>query len=243
MQPYFFPYLGYFDLINRANEWIVFDIVKFKSKTWMTRNRILNPKGEIQYINADIKKRILNSSSRINEVCLVSQELTRDKVKRQLEHYRSKNAPYFKEVMTLIDNCFEMPNNPSDSLLSVNTNCLNEVCKYLKIDFNFRILSQIDLSLPKISKPGDWALEITSALGYKSYINPPNGVGIFTLNDWEQRGITISFTKLINFKYEPYNSKIDQRLSILDVLMWNDPESIKNHLDSIKTQFMELGNS
>ena len=240
MQPYFFPYLGYFDLINRTNEWIVFDIVKFKPKTWMTRNRIFNPKGEIQYINAEIQKSNLSSNSRVNEVYLVDPELTREKIKRQLEHYRSKNAPFFKEVMNLIDNCFEVQNNSSTRLLSVNTRCLEEVCKYLNIDFNFRILSQIDISLPKISRPGDWALEITSALGYKSYINPPNGVSIFTFNDWEKRGITISFTKLINFPYEPYNSQVDQRLSILDVLMWNDPESIKNHLDSIRTEFMEL---
>ncbi len=55
MQPYFFPYIGYFQLINTVDEFVVYDNIEFTKKGWINRNRIL-VNGKDEYITLPIKK-------------------------------------------------------------------------------------------------------------------------------------------------------------------------------------------
>lgn len=228
MQPYFFPYLGYFDLINRTDRWIVFDVVKYTPKSWMSRNRISHPAKGWQYIHIPVNKHV--NQGRICDVKVVDAAAAHARIRGQLLHYRKARAPYYTPVTALVDKAFAYPK--SDRLRDLNVGTLLVVCEYLGITINHDILSEMHLPLPEINTAGQWALEIADALGAREYINPPGGREIFHEDDWRARGITLSFTELLDYRYPSGPFDFCERLSVLDVLMWNTPSAVKAFLDA-----------
>ena len=228
MQPYFFPYLGYYDLINRTDHWIVFDVVKYTPKSWMNRNRILHPTDGWQYISTPVNKHA--GDGLIKGVQILDVSAAHDKVRSQIEHYRKGGAPHFPAVASLVDSCFS--GLQGNLLRDLNVRSLTLVCGYLGITFNHTNLSEMSLALPSIQHPGQWALEITSALGANAYLNPPGGRAIFRTDEWVDRGIDLDFTNLVSFVYPTRHYSFIEHLSIIDVLMWNSPEMVKAYLDS-----------
>ena len=92
MQPYLFPYLGYFDLIHCTDRWIVFDTAQYIRHGWINRNRILHPTSGWQYFIIPVKKQSRNTP--ICDIQVSDNPGWRARVLGQLEHYR-KRAPYF----------------------------------------------------------------------------------------------------------------------------------------------------
>ena len=141
-----------------------------------------------------------------------------------------RRAPYFPAVAKLVDDCFS--GLQSNLLRDLNVRSMAVVCDYLGIAFNHENLSEMSLTLPEIKHPGQWALEIASALGADAYLNPPGGRDIFLPHEWEERGIQLGFTDLVSFSYPTGHYQFIEHLSIIDVLMWNSPEAVKTYLDS-----------
>jgi hypothetical protein len=229
MQPYFFPYLGYYDLINRTDRWVVFDVVKYASRSWMNRNRILHPKEGWQYIGVPVGKH--SAQTAIKDVRLADKEAAHRRIMGQLAHYRLGRAPFYSQVTRLVDECFRRLDG--DSLRDLNILTLEVPCEYLGIRFDYSILSQMSLRLPDIQHPGQWALEISDALGASEYMNPPGGKDIYRPGEFRARGIALSVLELIDFRYPCGRYGFVERLSVLDVLMWNSPEHVKEHLDGL----------
>ncbi len=230
MQPYFFPYLGHYDLINRTDRWVVFDVVKYKPKSWMNRNRILHPTNGWQYITVPVDKHA--ESGLVKDVALIDRNAAHRRVLGQLEHYRVGRAPNYSAVRDLVDATF---GGASGGLVDLNVRSLRLVCEYLGIPFDVIILSQTAIELPPIDHPGGWALEISSALGADEYINPPGGRALFDPESFSERGIRLRFTDLVDFRYPCGRYAFVERLSIVDVMMWNSPATIKAYLDEIAT--------
>lgn len=228
MQPYFFPYLGYFDLINRTDRWVVFDVVQYVPKSWMNRNRILHPTEGWQYVSVPVVK---HRDSLIKDVRLVNPDEARRRVLGQIEHYRHGRAPFFEPVRDLIDRSFSRAR--SDRLRDLNATGLALVCEYLGIAFSPAIFSESGVELPPIDHPGKWALEISSAMGASEYVNPPGGKELFDERAFSDRGIRLTFTELADFTYPCGSYEFVERLSIIDVLMWNEPKAVKAQLDAM----------
>lgn len=231
MQPYFFPYLGYFDLIHRTDKWVVFDVVKYAPHSWMNRNRILHPSEGWQYITVPVRKHAFGEA--IQEITLVDKDASHRKVVAQLMHYRRARAPFFREVQEIVDRAFT--NTNGDRLRDLNVQTLDAVCKYLGITFEPVNFSALALSLPTAEYPGQWPLELSTALGADVYLNAPGGRDLFRPADWAERGITLAFADLVDFRYSPGPYEFIEHLSILDVLMWNAPEDVKSYLDRRKS--------
>lgn len=226
MQPYFFPYLGYFSLIKHTDYWIVFDTPQFIRHGWIERNRILKPIEAWQYIRAPLKK--FSRDTPIKDIMIDNNQDWQGKILRQLEHYK-KVAPYYKEVINLISDAISIN---TESIVALDVKGLKLVCDYLNIDFSFEIFSQSDIKIGKVSAPDEWALEISKALGAKEYYNPPGGLSFFDTSKYEKAGIKISF---LNLKLEEYNQKrknFEPGLSVIDVMMFNSPEEINKMLDN-----------
>ena len=230
MQPYLFPYLGYFDVVNRCDRWIVFDTDKYKPRHWINRNRILHPVTGWQYFSVPIDRQTKNAP--IKDVRILDKEASRCRILGQLRHYRDLAAPFYERTVTLVDTCFA--ETPGDSLRDLAVAGLARVCDYLGIAFDPVLLSESGIVLPAIDRPGEWALEICSALGAHDYINPPGGRALFDEDSFRRRGIRLHFTDLIDFKYDCPNGRFIEHLSIIDVLMWNPPAAVKEKLDSLK---------
>lgn len=87
MQPYFFPYIGYFQLIAAVQRGLVFDIVKYKRKSWMNRNRVLDSKGDWQYISVPV---CVSEGALIKDATIIDLACAHRRITNQLEHYRGK---------------------------------------------------------------------------------------------------------------------------------------------------------
>lgn len=230
MQPYFFPHLGYFDLINYSDRWIVFDTVKYIRHGWVNRNRIHHPTEGWQYLVVPLEKHSNNAA--ICDIKINKGINWKSKIAGQLQHYK-KRAPYFKDVSALVSDCIE---NSEESLSRLNVSILEKVSGYLGIEFKFDYFSEMDLKLGVIDGPGDWALNISLAVGATTYVNPPGGEALFDRSLFQERGIGLEIREIPPLNYTSTGYEFIPRLSIIDLLMWNSPTEIKHYLDLHKHQ-------
>jgi len=228
MQPYFFPYLGYFDLINSVDKWIVFDTAQYIKRGWIHRNRILHPKNGCQYIIVPVKKH--SYRSRINEIIIDNEQNWRRKIIRKLQRYK-KNAPYFDQVIDLVEDSFAIEEK---NISRLNAAMLSRVCKYLGIRFNYTYLSEMNIKIGPVEGPGDWGLRVSEEMDAKEYVNLFGGKHLFNEFKFKQKNIKLTIKHLPYFKYSCDGYEFMPNLSILDLLMWNKPETIKLYLDNNK---------
>ena len=107
MQPYFFPYLGYFSLIQACDKFIIFDTPQFIRRGWIERNQILNVKSEKLFVKVPLLKSSLGTP--INEISINNDQDWENKIYAQLVPYKKK-APFYKEVIELLENTFAKKN-------------------------------------------------------------------------------------------------------------------------------------
>lgn len=226
MQPYFFPYLGYYELMARTDRWIVFDVVKYTPKSWMNRNRILHPKQGWQYVTVPVEH--ASTDLPIKDARVVDRDAAATRILGQMDHYRVRRAPHFRAVQELVRGA--LLGGESNLMRDVNVRSLSLTCEYLGLPVRMEILSLMPLTLPPIDDPGRWALEISAALGATTYLNPPGGRELFDPAAFAARGITLEFTELPQFEYDCKPYGFVPHLSILDVLMWCTPERVRDYL-------------
>jgi hypothetical protein len=225
MQPYFAPYIGYFDLIRRCDQWVVFDSVQYIRHGWVNRNRILHPRKDEQYVVVPLRKH--SRETLIKDVEIAPGDEWRSRICGQLQHYRRK-APHFRAVVDLVSSVLEL-NTPS--LSHLNVWFLQQISARLGLRFNFQVFSAMNLALPEITRPGQWALEISAALGATEYINLPGGKDLFDAAEFNARGIKLTIQEPTDFGYPCPGYNFVPGLSIIDVMMWNSPEEIMGRLN------------
>lgn len=227
MQPYFFPYLGYFSLINNTDRFIIFDTVQFIKHGWIERNRILKPNEGWQYIKVPLKKH--NRETLIKDIRINNDDDWRDRIYRQLEHYK-KRAPFYSETLAIVK---EALNINTESIVKLNVNCLKTISNYIGIDFISDTYSEMNINIEEVNKPDEWALNICKALGnVTEYWNPEGGLDFFDKFKYEESGIEIKFLKMDLKRYSQKRSSFEYGLSIIDVMMFNTPIEINEMLNN-----------
>lgn len=224
MQPYFLPYIGYFQLISAVDKWIVFDIVQYKRHHWINRNRILHPKSGWQYIVVPLKNH--SRETLIKDIDIANEQKWKDKIVAQLIHYKKK-APFYKETLAFLYECL---NIDEVSLSKLNTIVLQKTCQRLGVNFDYIVFSETDLEIDDITQPDEWALKISEKLGAEEYINPYGGRDFFNPEKYREKGIKLKFLNPKNIQYDQKSNDFIPNLSMIDVLMWNSKEEITNML-------------
>lgn len=226
-QPYFFPYLGYFGLIKHTDEWIVFDTSQFIYQGWIERNRVLKPVLGWQYIRVPLKKH--SRRCKIIEIEIKNNIDWGKSIFSGLSVYKNI-APYYNETIKVVENALSKKAN---TITEVNCNSTMEVCKYLGIEWNFRIFSEMDLKIDEVKKPDEWALNICKSLGYISeYWNLPGGASFYNREKFLRNKIDIRFYNQILTLYNQRRTAFEQGLSIIDVMMFNSKSEIHRMLDN-----------
>lgn len=222
MQPYIFPYIGYFQLINYTDKWVIFDDTQYISKGWVNRNRILHPdiNKEWQYFTVPVKKH--SRESRITDIEINDDKKWRDEFLGKLTSYKKK-APYYLETIQFVGDCINYKNS---SLTDWVIYTLDKTCAYLNVPFNYSIYSGIEVDTDNINHAGQWALEISDALGADEYVNPVGGYNIFNENEFLERNIALCYLKANIKPYIQRRGNFVPGLSIIDIMMWNDKEMI-----------------
>ncbi len=226
-QPYFFPYIGIFQLIYYTDFFVVFDTVQYVKRSWMNRNRVLHPNKEFNYIVLPVKK---SKSNIIKDIEIAKNENWQEKILGQIGVYARK-APYYKEVRELMHECLSIEESNFSSL---TIRQMEYICQYLGIKFAYQFLSKMDIKLPKINEPGEWCLYISEALKAKEYVNMPRGAEIYKEAQFEEKNINLRFLNPIIKEYNQKRDNFIPRLSIIDILMWNSKEEV---LDMIRNDF------
>lgn len=224
MQPYFFPYIGYFQLMNAVDEFVVYDNIKYTKKGWINRNRIL-VNSEVSYISVPLKKDSDNLDVRdrfLADTWVVDREKMLNRIK---ESY--KKAPYFETVYPFVKDCilFEEKN-----LFLFIYHSLVKIKEYLGIPTTFTISSTVEID-HKL-KSAEKVLAICKAKNTTTYINPIGGVELYNKDEFKNQGIDLHFIKTNDFKYKQFNNEYIPFLSIIDVMMFNSKEEINKYLNS-----------
>lgn len=232
MQPYFFPYIGYFSLIKHTDKFILLDIVQFIRHGWIERNRILKPTEGWQYIQVPLQK---HSQTTFIKDIRINNEIVdwKNKILAQLQHYKKK-SPYYFQTIKLLQDIFS---SDYDDIVSFNHVSLNKICEYLNIKTQIDVFSAMNLDIDKVNASDEWALNICKAIGnIDSYWNPIGGISFFNRAKYEHEKIDIKF-QLVNLKgYSQCRNNFEPGLSIIDVMMFNTPEEINQMLDDYELQ-------
>lgn len=224
MQPYFMPYIGYFQLINSVDKFIIYDNIQYIKGGWINRNRILS-NGNDKIFTVPLKK----GSNYLNVVDrFLSDSYEKDKVKI-LNVIKStyKKSPYFEEIYELILKCF---NSKKNNLFEFVLESIKIINNYLNIKTPIVISSsiEIDHSLKSQNK----VISICKNQKGSVYINPIGGIDLYDKIVFEQNGIDLKFIKSNLIEYKQFDNQFIPWLSIIDVLMFNSKEQIKNYLNN-----------
>ena len=228
MQPYFFPYLGYFSLIKHTEKFILFDTVQFIRHGWIERNRVLKQDEGWQYIQVPLVKKN-GRSTLINDIEINNNENWQNKILSQLQHYKKK-APNYLRIISLLNDIFFQKYEDIVTLVKIS---LEKTLQYLSIEKELLVFSKMDLQIEKANAPDEWALNICKAIeGATEYWNPPGGQCFFDKSKYDKSGINLRFHEIHLTEYNQHRGKFEPSLSILDVMMFNSVQEINKMLDN-----------
>ena len=217
MQPYFFPYIGYFQLISATNQFVIYDNIKYTKKGWINRNRFLLNSGSATFsIPLTRDSDFLDIRDR-----RISSEYRREKLIRKLEA-AYQYAPQFESTFPLI---LEIINNSSDSLFEYVKNSVQRLCHHLDIDTKIVISSQVMIDHQLKSK--EKILALCQKLGADEYINSIGGLDLYSFEAFQASGVTLKFIKTKPIQYPQFEKDCIPSLSIIDVLMFNPLSQVK----------------
>lgn len=223
MQPYFFPYIGYWQLMNTVDKYVIYDDVNFIKGGWINRNRILL-NGKPQYFNIQMKG--ASPFKLINEIEINNSEIIKNKNLKTL-YMAYHKAPYFEKVNPLIE---KILNKQTENLAEYVINSIKCVAEYLNIRTDIIISSE----LPKNNylKNQDKVIEICRNLNATEYYNAIGGMQLYSFSEFRKNGINLSFLRTNDICYKQFNNEFVPNLSIIDVMMFNSPKEIRTMLDN-----------
>lgn len=216
MQPYWFPYLGYFQLIRCADVFVLYDNIKYTKRGWINRNRILE-NDAAGTITLPLQK--APDSADIRERRIAGQFDRRHMVKRLANAYR--RAPQFSAAMASLE---PLILNPEDDLFAYLRNSIVGICRHLGIETKIVTSSSVaaDHALPG----QDRVLDLCRALGATTYINPVGGMELYDAEAFGARGVELRFLRSPPISYPQHSAPFVPMLSIVDVMMFNAVEQI-----------------
>ena len=222
MQPYFFPYIGYFQLINMVDKYVVFDTAYFANNKWGFRNRILI-NGAPGFFRVSTLK--ASQNKRFNEI-IVSGDIEAKKKNIHALECAYKKAPHFPEVMPVLEQ-FLLADHDNLSEYNVASNRL--ICDFLGIKTEILLFSE--LGCDKDLKRQYRIFDVCRVLGGNEYINAIGGTELYDFEEFRENGIELAFLKPDDIMYPQFGGEFVPNLSIIDVMMFNSVPEIQDMLN------------
>lgn len=226
MQPYFFPYIGYFQLINAVNKFVVLDDVNFIKKGWINRNKILVQQNEFLFTLP------LKSVSQNKLICHyeIVKEGWEGKFLKTLE-YSYKNAPFYIETIRLVTSILLFE---SDNLSNYLVFQIRAICDYL--DISTEIIYTSRKYQNNYYYGQDRIIDICKIEKAQAYINLLGGRNIYNTSSFKEIGIDLYFINSYPIEYKQFGNPFYPSLSIIDVLMFNSKKRVKQFLNSYRLE-------
>jgi hypothetical protein len=223
MQPYLFPYAGYFALVANVDLFVFYDDAAFNNRSWYNRNRILAPGKEWEYLRLSVKH--ASRGTPVRDVVLDDPEKDRARAAFLLSAYR--RAPHYQEVAELVDSIFALR---TSSLNEIASRSVAEVSAYLNLSTRFTWSSK--LSYDRQASATEKILQLCEAAGGSHYVNLPGGRPLYDDDDFTRRGIQLQFIEMPPMEYAVAGFEFVPSLSIVDVMMWCERDTIVRHISN-----------
>ena len=217
MQPYFLPYLGYFQLIKAVDVFVVYDDVNFINKGWMNRNFILG-RDQKQLFTLPLNKASQNKL--INEIELFDFNQFKNNFKKTLE-FTYKRSPYYTSGIGLVDQILEYKGG---SLTQLILHSFEILLNYF--DIPTRLVTSSSMYENKHLKAQERIIDICEKEKATNYINPIGGLNLYSKEKFEDKGIGLNFIETKELMYSQTGNSFTPYLSVIDVIMFNSQKEI-----------------
>jgi hypothetical protein len=222
MQPYLFPYIGYFQLINAVDKFIVYDDVNYIKKGWINKNKILVNSSPYKFA-LPIKNASQNRL--INELEIAGNNDWNNKFLKTIET-SYKNTPFFIESFKVVESIiYSGIKNLSEFIF----NSLELIIKYLEV--KVEIIRSSSIYGNSYLKGEQRIIDICEKESCSEYLNPIGGVDLYNKSEFEKKGIKLKFLKSEGVCYNQFGKEFIPNLSIIDVIMFNSTEIIGSFLN------------
>ncbi|OYE04422.1 WbqC family protein [Nostoc sp. 'Peltigera membranacea cyanobiont' 232] len=223
MQPYLFPYIGYFQLINMADKFVIYDDVQYIKGGWINRNRILlNRKAHLFTFSIKNDSTFLN----INQRFFTENIHKERKILLNLVELSYRKAPYYSKTKKLLDCILSVDEMNISQMI---THSLKLICDHL--DIGTKIYFSSELTKDNTLKGEQRVININKCLGADHYINSVGGDKLYSKEVFKNNDIKLSFLQPRLVEYSQFNNEFVPWLSIIDVLMFNDKEKVQKILN------------
>ena len=226
MQPYFMPYIGYFQLMKAVDKYVVYDDVNYIKGGWANRNHILI-NGEKEMFTVTLQKASQNKL--FNEI-VIGDDFKKLMKTLQMNYSRAIN---FDQTMVLMERIISFPNK---QLAVFIANRFREILSYLSVETEILMSSEIpkDNSL----RGKDKIIQICEILGADTYYNAVGGKNLYDQEEFREHGITLNFVDSLPQVYSQLHTReFVSGLSMVDVLMNNTKDEVNRLLDSFQLRF------
>lgn len=225
MQPYIFPYIGYYQLMNAVDTFVILDDVNFITRGWINRNNILlNNKAYLFSIPLD-------SPSQNKLICETKMKFSLKDRQKFLKTIQMayKKATYFDEFYPTLEAIIL---NNDDDMAGFIHNSFLATFNYLGIEKKILISSKLDKE--ECLNAEDRIIEICKCVNTDLYINLSGGRSLYHKRVFQEAGMELTFinTSFEQIRYKQYNDEFVESLSFIDILMFNSTADIKNMLDA-----------
>ena len=225
MQPYLFPYIGYYQLINVVDKYVIYDDVNFIKQGWINKNRILSGGKELVF-TVPLKNQSSFVTINKTEINLDLFVGWKNKFLKTVTHSYSR-APFFQETFALLEDIFGADHKTISALA---TDSIITVSNYLDIKTDFVRSSEIygnaDLHAT------DRILDICRREGASHYLNAIGGRELYDFEVFAKHGVCLNFMKAKPLAYQQFKNEFVPWLYIIDVLMFNGKEVVKAYLNN-----------
>lgn len=226
MQPYVFPYLGYFQLIKAVDIFVFYDDVNFIKRGWINRNNIQISKTP-NLLSFPCVKASQNKLIKDIEIKSSSEEYL--KILNKI-HVAYEKAPYYEEFMPFVEKVF---NEKVTTISEFASNSIIIISNYLRLKIDFKY-SSIDFKGSKGLEKAERLIHITKSLNSNCYVNAIGGRELYSKSIFKNSGIDLQFVSPTITPYKQFNEQFIPCLSIIDVIMFNGIEKTNELLTTSK---------
>lgn len=223
MQPYLFPYIGYFQLMAAVDKFVFYDDVNFIKNGWINRNRLFLA-GDVRYITIPLTS--ASSFLKINQIVVQSSDVWRKKISESIRHSYSK-APYFPSINNIICDVLSSGENKISNLAK---NSVIAIADYLGLKTRFVMSSALykNENLNGVAR----VLDICHEEKANQYYNLPGGKDLYDEKLFKLNGMDLCFIRPELKGYRQFSTDFHPGLSIIDVLMFNDRDIVREMLNT-----------
>jgi hypothetical protein len=223
MQPYIFPYIGYYQLINAVDKFVIYDDVNYINKGWINRNNIIVNNSKYLFT---IPLKEASQNKLICEVGITDGDIWKKKLLKTIE-LSYKKAPYFNDIYRLINSVLSSQSTHIDELARTS---IVETNSYL--DIQTEIINTSAIFNNTHLKGQERILDICEKLDADHYINPIGGSEIYSRELFQHAEIGLNFIQTRPIVYQQFGNEFYPHLSIIDVLMFNGKDKIMEMLNA-----------